>query len=72
MDMRKLVLLLLVFSVAVSAQEPDTTDWHSYYPLEVGNEWHRYMDFALGKPDYRHKIVVLRDTVISDTTHCYL
>lgn len=35
-----LLTLLAWGDVAPRAQTPDSTDWHRYLPLEVGNEWH--------------------------------
>ncbi len=35
------IALLLIGATPLRAQEPvpDTTDWRTYFPLEVGNEW---------------------------------
>lgn len=68
--MRALLLLGFLIAASASAQvgQPDTTDWRSYYPLEVGNEWqYHYTGFGLPDADYRNRIVA--DTLIGDVSY---
>ncbi|MEZ4701218.1 MAG: T9SS type A sorting domain-containing protein [Rhodothermales bacterium] len=49
--MRHLLIhtLLLLFALPLAAQDtiqPDTLDWHGYYPLEIGNVWELRFDGA--------------------------
>jgi hypothetical protein len=56
----RLATLALVLPLATPAAaqepEPDTTDWHRYLPLEVGNAW-----------QYRVEQVVFPFTYVSYT-----
>ncbi len=47
--MCRAILLFVVLSATAAAQDPvpDTTDWHRYIPLEIGNEWHYSVDTRL-------------------------
>ena len=74
--MRLRFLLLLTLSATVSAQEPDTTDWHSYFPLEAGNEWHYEAEFPSPPGAFRYSYRVVSDSLVNDTTyyvirHCF-
>lgn len=68
--MRFAILLYAVVSVSAFAQDPvpDTTDWHSYFPLEVGNEWQYRVDNVIPNPDYHFSRTVLGDSLVNDTT----
>ena len=70
--MRLALLLFVVASVSAGAQDPvpDTTDWHRYYPLEVGNAWHYRTTYSPPVwPSYVYSHTIVRDTLVSDTTY---
>ncbi|HYE95511.1 MAG TPA: T9SS type A sorting domain-containing protein [Rubricoccaceae bacterium] len=69
--MRAVFVLLALAAAPVLAQpEPDTTDWHRYAPLRVGDAWqyHEESDPPFPIPDRYRAYEVVGDTVINDTT----
>lgn len=72
--MRYSIFLLAIFSFTISAQEPDTTDWHRYVPFEVGNEWQFSVDILQDEPipvyetEY-HSYEILADSLIDGHIH---
>jgi hypothetical protein len=63
--MRALLLLLLVLAAPAAAQGVlDTTDWRSYFPLEVGNRWQYFVEYfdPPGAGHFGYEVV--RDTLI--------
>ena len=68
--MRRAILLFVVLSATAAAQNPvpDTTDWHRYIPLEIGNEWHYAIDIELypGLPIYERSYFL--QEVVGDST----
>ncbi len=70
--MRFAILLFALFSVSAFAQDPipDTTDWHSYFPLEVGNEWQYRAQFHPPVyPGWTFSNYIVADSIVGDTTH---
>ena len=68
---RAVFAVALLLAVPASAQEepePDTTDWHRYYPLEVGNEWQHYR-YHLGVFDEHVAVRIVGDTLVEDTAY---
>lgn len=72
--MRLALLLFVVVSVSAGAQDPipDTTDWHRYIPLKIGNEWHYAVDIEVypGLPIYERSYSsreVVGDTMAAGT-----
>lgn len=63
-----LALLAALSASTMAAQEPDTTDWHRYFPLEVGNEWHYLVDNGIFGPNERISWEVVEDVAVNDTT----
>ncbi len=78
--MRFAILLCAIVSVSAFAQEPDTTDWHRYIPLELGNEWHYRWTYITGSNppqaeiyDYLYEVVgdsLVDGTVYKKVVHC--
>jgi hypothetical protein len=60
--------LALVFAAPAAAQEPDTTDWHLYSPLEVGNEW-QYLFDAFAGADYYTSLRIAGDSLVEGTPY---
>jgi hypothetical protein len=63
------VLLLAAPAFAQEEPQPDTTDWHSYYPLAVGNEW-QYIQLLPGPeplPIPIYTLVYQSEEVVGDS-----
>jgi len=56
------VLGCLLAPAVVGAQTPDTTDWRSYVPLEVGNAWQYLVTDEIGSGHYGYQVT--HDTTI--------
>ncbi|NNF57573.1 MAG: hypothetical protein HKN04_04960 [Rhodothermaceae bacterium] len=61
------VLLLAAPAFAQEEPQPDTTDWHSYYPLAVGNEWQFVRIFLGPEPIPVETIVYQSEEVVGDS-----
>jgi hypothetical protein len=49
---------------APASAQPDTLDWHGYYPLEIGNGWEKRFDGAFLNIERRERIET--DTLVTD------
>ena len=64
-----LALLGAVAAAPSAAQEPDTTDWHHYLPLAIGNEW-QYRYLWNSPPPYEHAAFrVVGDSLVDGTPY---
>jgi hypothetical protein len=63
-----LYALALLAATPVLAQEPDTTDWHRYIPLAVGNSWQYDYEEYPGLHHYT-AFEIIGDTVIDGTAY---